>query len=487
MREGRGGEASPGRPRPDPAGGAESPGTTPKSGDPEGGIAAYLVRGGIWALAGRAGSAVLGLGLTLALARILPPDDLGAYFLAASVVSFFGILSCLGLDYAVLRVVADARARGRFRSARRAMVRGLLIATAGGAFFAVAYAGVVGPWLAEALFRSPVLVAVVGPTAIWIALAALQNVLANTLRGLEDIRGWALVGGVVPGGLALVLVVAAGLLIPAPTLVSLLPLVVLAAGVNVSVGLVMALRRRNPDPSDDSDVAPGELLAQAWPLLVFNLATYFVANADIWILGALLSDEEVAVYAAAVRLVLVASVGLRILNVFLAPLVARLHVAGQRARLEELLRTTAALAAWPALVLLVVLAVFGRPVLSGLFGTFYGAGWAVLALRSAGQAADVLGGSSGITLVMTGHQRTLMVLSLAAGVVSVLGAILLVPAAGMEGVAFAFAAGMLLQQGSMVWAARRLAGVWTHAYPATPARLYRRARALLSEDAWVRP
>jgi O-antigen/teichoic acid export membrane protein len=108
----------------------------------------------------------------------------------------------------------------------------------------------------------------------------------------------------------------------------------------------------------------------------------------------------------------------------------------------------------------------GKPLLGIIYGDFYREGAIVLALLSLGQIVNVWAGSCGLTLMMTGHQRTMMGITVACGFFVVAGAIWLVEGYGAAGVAAAAALAMILQNITMVLFAKQNTVVWTYARPA---------------------
>ncbi len=104
----------------------------------------------------------------------------------------------------------------------------------------------------------------------------------------------------------------------------------------------------------------------------------------------------------------------------------------------------------------------GGPIISFVFGDYYREGALILAVLSLGRLAQVWSGACEQTLMMTGHQVTMMSLTLLGGALIVVGAVLTVQAYGALGVAGAAAAGLAIQNVLMVLFVRARVGVWTH-------------------------
>ena len=80
-----------------------------------------LLRGSVTVFFGMAAGTVLTLVFNALLARMLGHGTLGAYFLVFSMVTLGTTVAQLGLDRAVIRLVAAARATGNTGRARRAI------------------------------------------------------------------------------------------------------------------------------------------------------------------------------------------------------------------------------------------------------------------------------------------------------------------------------------------------------------------------------
>lgn len=432
-----------------------------------------LLSGGAWALGGKVGAAAIGLATNAILARMLSPQEFGAYFLALSIVSFGAIVGCQGLNKSAVRFVAESLGLGRHDRARRvvALIAGL------GALGALVSGGgylLVGGFVGERLFNSPALVAVTALIAGWIALSTMQELFAETFRGFHDIQRATIFGGVATGGnsagLLMRLFLIAGLVVlwlsaEEASLTTVMLIIVGSASVSALIS-GWALRARvlslGSGDSKGDGVALGEVLHVSAPLLVNNVTAFFLMQSDIWILGAFGSQEEVAIYGAASRFVALVTMPLMIVNAVLPPIIAELYARGERARLERTMRPFATLAGIPSLMALGLFALAGGPILGFVYGDFYSGGALVLALLSLGKLAFVWSGSCGLTLQMTGHQMLMMWISIFCGLVFVTGAVWAVQDYGATGVASVTAGSVVLQSLLMVLAAKKKTGIWTH-------------------------
>ncbi len=183
----------------------------------------------------------------------------------------------------------------------------------------------------------------------------------------------------------------------------------------------------------------------------------------LWILGSLSAPEQVAIYGAGYRLVMLVSLPLTLVNQVIPPMVAELFTRQRKAELERLLRSTASMIALPAMLLLTLLLMFAGDLLQLVYGDFFRAGAPVLAIMAAGQAINVWTGSPGVLLSMSDQQGRLMWTSVGGGMTGLLITLLLVRDFGATGVAVGYASGLAIQNVAMAWLAWRDLGIRTYA------------------------
>jgi O-antigen/teichoic acid export membrane protein len=226
------------------------------------------------------------------------------------------------------------------------------------------------------------------------------------------------------------------------------------------------------------------VLANAGPVLVGNVMSFVLTQVHLWVVASRMPAHDVAVYASAARMVNLVSMTLIIANQVLPPIIGELAARGDKALLERTLRGTALVVGVPTLMVLGPFVFAGKLVMRLAFGPFYESGAEVLAILSVGQVANVFTGSSAFTLLMTGHSVAVMWLSgLAGGAMTVV--CLLVAGGGVEHVAWAVSAVLVVQQLVTLVVAKRLVGVWTHPSFSAAAGMANRAwaarKSLLSQ------
>lgn len=405
--------------------------------------------------------AVAALAVNTLVARLLNPTAVGAYFLTFSVVTVTAAAARLGLPRVVVRFVSASLASGAPGEARD-VIRRVTVLSAGMGVLAVAVlSGPPGKWLAASLFESEPMERVLPLAGLWAAMEALRYVLSEAFRGFHDFRLAALFGDAARGVLTAV-VMAVLLVVWNDVSLAVVVGVSLAASTLTAAVAGVALQRRVATLGTATRV--GQRLALiALPLMVVDLVGLLLNQLDLWVVGASHPAADVAVYGAAGRVAILLAVPLFVVNAVTAPLASELHVQGRHAELETALRGASTVASCATLVGFVIVLIAGGPILGLIFGSFARDGGEILAFLSAGQLVAVATGSCTVTLMMTGHQRTVMAGSVAALAVTVPGLIVAADAWGTTAVAAVSAAGLALQNIVLTVAARHHLGIWTHA------------------------
>lgn len=417
--------------------------------------------GTAWAFSAK----VFGMGSSIVvnalLARMLSPEELGAYFLTVSIAAFAAIVASFGLRQTVVRLIAESMARGLPGRARAALRYMSIIAGTGAAIVALSYHLALGGVLAQYVFDIPIVATATGLTALWIIALSFQSPVAEIFRGLHDIRLAVFLDGILAnmflaGIVAVLHWQGMELNYENAVLVS-----VLAASINLTLGLIMFWRRRHIFVGDGT-IQATEVIFISAPLFVTNLTNQGINQFSLWIVAATLLAEDVAIYGAVWRLVSLLAIPLALMNMTVNPVIAELHATRHKQTLQNALRGTATIAAVPAFIVLLIYMMYGSEVLDLVYGEAYRGGSTILLVLSIGMLAEVWTGSCSQVLALTGHQRVLMKITVATGTTACALALVAVDRWGLIGVAAAVTTGRILNNLVGWWAVHKLTGLWTH-------------------------
>lgn len=402
-----------------------------------------LMSGGIWAFIGKLSTSVMTLVINVVLAHFLPPSDLGVYFLAFNLALLGAYLGTLGFEQTILKYVAHNMGE-KMRANVVYVIKFSFISVMVGAIMVGVLYYFCSAWISKTVFQSPGLYTISILLIFWIVANILQILLGETFRGFQDIRFASIFGGVLSTATFIVsfyfcyyfewLEI---------NLKNVIAIWVCSLVISNLLGIALLIKKiysikQEKDSLEKKSLKSKELLSTAYPLMIVSVSSYILSQSDLWIIGMVRGDEDVAIYGAAAKLTMIVSMPVLIINAVVPPMIAEKFAQGKLKDLEKMLRFVCTLATIPALGLVLLFTLFGGTILAQLFGSFYSEGALILFLLSIKQLFYVWFGASGTILAMTGKQKDLMRITLTTGVLSVILAFVLGNYFGGIGVALGF-------------------------------------------------
>lgn len=415
-----------------------------------------VARGTMLAFALKIIGSGLAFGFNVAIARLLGAEGAGLYFLALSVTAIGSVVGRVGLDNALLRFVATHATHGEWGKVQAVHALGMRLAVvvsgvlALSGFFAAA-------WMAEFLFHKPELNEPLRWMSLTILPFAVLNLQAESLKGLKKIRDALLLQsiGVPLIGLLLIwpLTNAAG--------VEGVSWAYLAATSLVALLGIWAWRNTSASSNEKEAHYPfAKLWESAKPLFVSSLLNTSLSWLPLLLLGIWVSAAEVGIFGAATRLALLVSFLLVTLNNVVAPKFAEFHAKGDLQAMGQLARRSAALLTLLVSPLFMMLFIFSEEAM-GLFGSEFREGGTILAILLMGQLVNVVSGSVGYLLMMSGNEKTSRNIIIASVVLQLALLLILAPLIGSVGAAIASASGLAATNLISVYAVYKKFGVVT--------------------------
>ena len=424
-------------------------------------LANRLISGGAWALGAKIGTLILGLMIGGLLARMLSKSKMGDYIFAQSLVVSAALLAQLGLGPTAVKLIARFYAANDLHAVKKSVFHIMRWGVTSAALAAFLFA-----LLGKNLGVSQNIVAL---TAIWVIILTIQKLLAEILRGFHDIRAAAIVGGASLGGLITYITTAGILLViwwqlGAIELNVVFALIVISGILSLiwgSIHLYKILRSLKPSTIVSNNIRARQILWMSFPILIDSIVLLLLSQSGIWVLRAFRPSPEIAIYGTALRLATLTAVPLNVINAVTASTIAELFQKGQTKKLEFILRGLATLAALPALIILLIFIIAGANILGLIYGDFYRIGAPVLIILTTGSVMSVAAGSCGQSLMMSGHQKALMIVSVISGLLTLTIELLVVQQYGVIGVAIAMSVGILVKNSLMLVTNKHLTGIWT--------------------------
>ncbi|MFQ5706459.1 MAG: flippase [bacterium] len=342
----------------------------------------------------------LGFGFNVLLARLLGAKGAGIYYLALTVVTISTIFGRLGLGNALLRFVADSSEQGDWAKVAGAYRQGIKIA-AGAAAVVTVVVFLGASWIAEHVFAKPNLAAPLRLMTLSVWPLSLVNIYAELLKGLKKIRDAVFIqaAGIPIISLPVLALIGSRLGVNGAVAAYLFATVVVLA-LGYFLWRRATLRIKGVAGHFDTRL----LVSTSLPLFWVALMNWVIGNADTVILGMLANSKLVGVYGAALRVSMLTSFVLFAVNTIVAPKFAALYAQNQLQELSALARNAAkfmTLVTAPVLLLFIVVPAW----ILGLYGPEFTSGAPALSILAVGQFVNVVTGSVGYLLIMTGHEK----------------------------------------------------------------------------------
>jgi O-antigen/teichoic acid export membrane protein len=398
-------------------------------------------------------------------AHLLPPAEVGRFFLLYSIVVVARTLGGLGVGRTLVRTLGQVEPAAGQSSARRTLEGAFVLVTGGGLAVATLLATAPGAALLGALgaASTPRERALV---ALWALALVFEAIGAEAFRGLRRIGHAVVFNGLLSSCILIAFLLAwRSRGVDNETLLNeVLALAALAAGLTGAIAIARLVPWMRGTGLRTSGTVVLDLLRPSAPILISTLIAMLLDQIGLWMLSAWSQDAaQLALYGTAQRLARVVSVPLVVANVVLPPIMARLHAEGDRSTLTATLRLSATVTALPAVLAAALLVGAGPIVMRLVFGPYYVQAAPVAGLLAAGHLIGVASGSCGLLLLMSGEERAhLAINGLALGALAGGGAMLgtSIDAWSLARVTLVVTA---LQQLTFLITARRRTGVWTGA------------------------
>lgn len=353
----------------------------------------------------------------------------GRFSLAQTVLQFLILLFSLGLLPATVKLTSDARLF-ELRPKNQYLtqtVKWLLISAlvCGGLMYLIA------ELLAVRVFKDAGMIPYLEYVSYLVLLAIFHSFFSEYLRARNRFIGYGLSMYVMPYVLFLVLLVLFKMHQPSGETSILSWLLSLSI---LTVILVFFFPWKNL--RSDTPYASKDLLKLSFPMM-FSAAFIFLSNwTDVFMLGALVTKQEVGVYNAAYKLAILALVVINAVNTVLAPKIAALHGENNVSAIKSEVLSATRLITYVTLPIVLALILLRRPLL-GLFGDEFVAGETALIVISVGLLLNAMSGSVGQLLNMTQHQNALKRFTMISVVFNVILNYVLIIKMGIVGAAIA--------------------------------------------------
>lgn len=395
-----------------------------------------ILTGSVWALGARVLATFFGLITSVIIARWYGAEIMGIVAVLNSFLMLATIFTVLGTNTSILRLIPEHLAKysptSAFRVYRKTQyfVAAISVVTGVILFFSSGF-------IADTIFSKPHLRFYFALAAVFIIFDSLKQLNNQAVRGLRLIKVFAFMQ---------LLRALSKLIILVPITIFFFhpnnPIYAMFAAITITAlvgAFIMDRVFKQKTTADDIlyDVPMKEILTISLPMLMTTTITFIIGQTGVIILGMFRSEAEVGYYSVAVKLASLTGFIFTAINTMAAPKFSELFHSGKIDELFHIARKSTKLIFWTSLPILLALLLWGKPILSLLYGAEFEVAYWSMALLVIGQFVNSISGSTGAFMNMTGNQNPLRNIIFAGAVINILLNVVLTPKLGINGAAIA--------------------------------------------------
>jgi O-antigen/teichoic acid export membrane protein len=374
-------------------------------------------------------------GFTFLISRLLGASGAGIFFLTIPVVMISTVFSRLGLDYAVLRLVSSSAAGGKW-----SLVAGIYRTASGVTLLAAVvitiFLFVFSSQLAVVIFKEPALVyplrwmtlSVVPFSLMLIQSAAFKAVSATSMAIFIQHTGIPLLCFLMLGAVAFF----------SPAVHTVCQIYVLACVV-IFFGAAILWRRKAAVRKITIPLySIRSLMTLSTPFFWVSILHLLNGSLDIVMLGIWHESSVVGIYGIANRVVALTGLLFTVVESVVAPKFSALYSQGRMHEIQIIANRSLLILLILGLPVLLIFFLFAGKILA-IFGEQFIAAAPILKILAVGQFVNVVTGTVGYLLMMTGHEKILRNNIFFSALLNISLNVLLVPKFGGIGAAIATA------------------------------------------------
>jgi O-antigen/teichoic acid export membrane protein len=402
-------------------------------------------------------SSILGLAISLFLARFLGVYEYGLYSYALAITSFLVIPTTLGFDKLLLRNVAIYRIHHQW-----GLMRGLLKTAYRIALFIPLSLIIIVILIRISVSSKPLSEMTI---MFWLALLLLPLfeliiLQKSAMRGLQKIV-LSQVPDLLIRPILMLIFVFAAYSIARKEFSAYWAIALLATSLVFSL-VLSSFILKNSLPQEIRKI-PSQTQLRPWlkstiSLFLFICFLAVVEQADKILLGILKGPAEIGIYSVVKKLSSLIIFALNTSNIALAPTVASLFAAQKKQQLQLEITRSARLVGIASVAIAAVIILFSKQILL-FYGNDFVEGARALRILGIAHVLGALSGFAATILIMTGFEKISALGAGVSAIINVLLNIVFIHLWGITGAALATAASMLLLNLFLVWMVRKKLGI----------------------------
>ncbi|RDH81031.1 MAG: hypothetical protein DIZ80_12985 [endosymbiont of Galathealinum brachiosum] len=392
----------------------------------------------------------------LYLGRVLGAESAGIFFLGLTVLTIGSVIGRFGLENTVLRIVAKESYNNNWglilSSHKKCMQIAFVFSlfTAMGVFFTSEALSVI-------LFSSTEMVIHLEVISISIVPLALSVVNAQAIQGLKRIKESTIILNL---SVPLIALIGAMILISKYSVLG----VVIAYTVSIILTYFASLYLwKKIIPKDvciNKTYETKKILDSCIPLFWVSVMQMTINWLSFIVLGIYSTEADVGVLGMAIRVVTLMGFFLMAVNSITAPKIAEMYKSNNHSALENMCRSASTILLYITLPFGLIIFIFADTVL-GLFGSEFLDHANVLQILVFGQFANIITGSVGILLIMSGNEKVMRNNLFITMLLCIVMNIVLIPEYGLVGAAISFSLSMAIQNIISLYKVKKIMNIYT--------------------------
>ena len=190
--------------------------------------------------------------------------------------------------------------------------------------------------------------------------------------------------------------------------------------------------------NSETELTTKALFKVSIPLLMGQSMMLIMGKVDLFMLANITSSEQVGIYNIALKLSMLAYMGLMAVNSIAAPKFSEIHSSGDIEALKKIVQQSTKTIFWITVPVLILFLCFPKSILS-VFGEEFKLAAMALIILSISKMFSAISGSVGTFLQMVGKQNVFQNILILAALINICLNYILIPKYGIDGAAFASA------------------------------------------------
>ena len=397
-----------------------------------------VVRGSSFTFLAKIAGTALGMVSSLIIARYYGAEVVGIVAIINTVLAIFTVFGLMGTNVAILRLIPEHIEKFSL-SVAYAVYKKILLLVLSLSFLSGIILYFTAPWIADHVFHNENLTFFLLIAAPFVLVRGMNMINSESLRGLQQIKLYALIQ-FLPSVITLFLLVVLTYFLYDkynPVYILFISNLILFATL-----FLMLTKQFSVKEKTVSKMTALQIVNLSFPMFLTASMQMVIVQTDTVMLGMMRSVEEVGVYAIVLKLALLTSFILTAVNSMAAPKFSQLYHSGQKDDLKLVAQKSAQLIFWSSLPLIFIYLFAGYYILQ-IFGDEFTSGYYALIFLALGQFVNAAAGSVGYFLDMTGHQKQFRNIILLSAFLNLILNFILIPLYGITGAAIASMTSMI--------------------------------------------